>query len=61
MGLVLPFKVRGDQNPADLCTKFLASAAIDKLLMISGVAREAGRASSAPQVSVEVEVLPRAW
>jgi hypothetical protein len=41
-----------------MLTKHLARAGIDKLLKVSGVARESGRAASAPQVSVEVELLP---
>ena len=54
-------KVRGDWNPADMLTKHLARAGIDKLLGVSGVAREDGRTDSAPQVSVEVELLPSPW
>ena len=51
-------KVWTKDNPADMLTKHLARAGIDKLLGVSGVAREDGRAGSAPQVSVEVELLP---
>jgi hypothetical protein len=36
------FKVRGDENPADLCTKHLARAAIDGLIEICGAVRETG-------------------
>ena len=52
------FKVRGDENPADLCTTYLARAAIDGLIEICGVVRETGRAASAPRLNVEVEPLP---
>ena len=52
------FKVRGDENPADLCTKHLARAAIDGLIEICGAVRETGRAASAPRLNVEVEPLP---
>ena len=39
------YKVRRDRNPADLCTKCLARMAIDRLLEICGIFREAGRAA----------------
>ena len=51
-------KVRGDCNPADLCTKHLGRATADHLLRIAGLHFEAGRASSAPLVSASVELLP---
>ena len=52
------FKVRGDENPADLCTKHLARAVIDGLIQICGIVRETGRAVSAPRLNVEIELLP---
>jgi len=52
------FKVRGDENPADLCTKHLARTVIDGLIEICGIAREAGCAISAPRLNVEAELLP---
>ena len=52
------FKVRGSENPADLCTKHLTRTVIDGLIEICGIAREAGRAASAPRLNVEAEPLP---
>ena len=52
------FKVRGDSNPADLCTKHLDRTTASYLLDLAGITFEDGRAHSAPQVSAEVEVLP---
>jgi hypothetical protein len=50
--------VRGSENPADLCTKHLTRAVIDELIKICGIIREAGRATSAPELNVEAEPLP---
>jgi hypothetical protein len=52
------FKVRGDENPADLCTKHLTRAVVDKLIEVCGIVRETGRAASAPRLNVEAEPLP---
>ena len=52
------YKVRGSENPADLCTKHLARSVIDGLIEICGIVRETGRAASAPRLNVEVEPLP---
>jgi len=52
------YKVRADENPADLCTKHLTRAVIDGLIEICGIVREAGRVASAPKLNVEAEHLP---
>ena len=52
------YKVRGEDNPADLCTKFLGRASIDHLLSLVGLTFERGRAQSAPRVNADVDVLP---
>ena len=52
------FKVRGSENPADLCTKHLTRTVIDELIEICGIVREAGRTTSAPELNVEAEPLP---
>ena len=52
------YKVRGDENPAGFCTKHLTRAAVDKLIEVCGIVREAGRAISAPRLNVEAEPLP---
>jgi hypothetical protein len=52
------FKVRGEENPADLCTKHLVRAAVDRLLEVCGLVRESGRADSAPRLSVQADPLP---
>ena len=49
---------RGDCNPADLCTKHLARAAVDRLLKLAGMVFESGRTRSALQVNAAVVVLP---
>ena len=55
-------KVRGDDNPADLCTKHMSRALMDHLLKLAGLIFEPGRASSAPLVNATVELLPsRSW
>ena len=51
-------KVRGDCNPADLCTEYLTRATADHLLKLAGIIFKDGRVSSAPRVSAEVELLP---
>ena len=52
------YKVRGEDNPADLCTKFHGRASIDHLLSLVGLTFERGRAQSAPRVNADVDVLP---
>ena len=52
------YKVRGEHNPADLCTKHLARPILDRLLALAGVARESGRATSAPLATAEVTHIP---
>ena len=49
-------KVRGDCNPAGLCTKHLERATADHPHRLAGLHFEAGRASSAPLVSASVEL-----
>ena len=51
-------KVSGNDNPADLCTKYMSKALADHLLNLAGLAFEPGRAASAPRVSAYVEPLP---
>ena len=51
-------KVRGECNPADMCTKHLGRTVADHLLRLAGLDFEAGRASTAPLVSASVELLP---
>jgi hypothetical protein len=51
-------KVRGNCNPADLCTKFMSKALMDDLIDLAGLTFELGRAASAPRVSASVEPLP---
>ena len=46
------FKVRGDQNPADLLTKSVPREVLDRHLRALGLARTAGRAESAPQAQL---------
>jgi hypothetical protein len=50
-------KVRGDCNPADLCTKRLTRSTATFLIDLMGIVFEKSRASSAPHVNTEVEVL----
>ena len=52
------YKVRGEFNPADLCTKHLARPVLDRLLGQIGVAREHGRAETAPEATAEIEPIP---
>ena len=49
------YKVGGPANPADLLTKYLASAAIGTHLRVLHVGPEEGRPGSAPQVSAEIQ------
>ena len=51
-------KVWGNDNPADLCTKFMSKALLNYLLNLAGLTFESGRAASAPRVSAPVEPLP---
>ena len=44
------FKVRGDNNPADLFTKHLSSEKLQKCLEFLGAEYREGRAESAPKV-----------
>ena len=52
------YKVRGEHNPADLCTKHLVRAVLDHLLALTGVVREPGRAATAPLATAAVDLLP---
>ena len=49
------FKVAGIHNPADVLTKTLNRASLDGHLCRMNVAREEGRAESAPRVSATVD------
>ena len=48
-------KVAGDSNPADILTKVVARALLDRHLGRMTVLREAGRAASAPLVAAEID------
>ena len=48
-------KVPGDSNPADILTKVVARALLDRHLGRMTLHREAGRAASAPLVAAEVD------
>jgi hypothetical protein len=48
-------KVAGDSNPADIFTKMVARALLDRHLDRIAMLREAGRAASAPKVAAEVD------
>ena len=48
-------KVAGDSNPADIRTKAVAKALLDRHLGRMTVLREVGRAASAPLVAAEVD------
>ena len=48
-------KVAGDSNPADILTKVVARALLDRHLGRMTLHREAGRAASAPLVAAEVD------
>ena len=52
------YKVRGEFNPADLCTEHLARPVLDRLLALIGPAREPGRAETAPEATAEIEPIP---
>ena len=47
-------KVLGTENPADLMTKYLDQASMDKMLAKMGVLIVGGRAASAPQIAKQV-------
>ena len=49
------FKVRGEQNPADVLTKPLGHPVLDGRLLRLRVYREEGRAASAPAASADVD------
>ena len=53
------YKVWGEHNPADLCTKHLARPTLDRLLALVGIIRESGRAATAPRATAEIEPIPR--
>ena len=53
--LVTLYKVKGELNPADLCTKPLSRAMLDGHLDRLRVLREDGRAESAPAASDKVD------
>ena len=48
-------KVPGDSNPADILTKVVARALMDRHLETMTMRREAGRAASAPLVAAQVD------
>ena len=48
------YKVAGQQNPADMLTKALVRADIDRHLGAVGLQRCEGRAASAPRLTTEV-------
>ena len=48
-------KVPGDHNPADILTKVVARALLDRHLTRMSMRREAGRAASAPLVAAKVD------
>ena len=48
-------KVAGDSNPADILTKVVARALLDRHLGRMVLRREAGRAASAPLVAAQVD------
>ena len=48
-------KVAGDENPADILTKVVARTLLDRHLGRMAMIREAGRATSAPMVSAQVD------
>ena len=52
-------KVAGDSNPADILTKVVARALLDRHLGRMAVFREAGRAASAPPVEVDQRLAAR--
>ena len=47
------FKVRGDQNPADVLTKSVPREVLDRHLRTLGLQRTEGRAASAPQAQLQ--------
>ena len=49
------YKVPGDHNPADILTKVVARALLDRHLTRMSMRREAGRAASAPPVAAKVD------
>ena len=46
------YKVRGDQNPADVLTKHVPRDVLDRHLRTLGLARAGGRAASAPHAQL---------
>ena len=53
------FKVRGDQNPADVLTTSVPREVLDRHLRTLGLQRTDGRAASAPQA--QLQELGRPW
>ena len=47
------YKVRGDQNPADILTKGVPREVLDRHLRTLGLERAEGRAASAPQAQLQ--------
>ena len=52
------YKVWGEHNTGDMLTKHLARPVLDKLLSRTCLARETGRAASAPFTTAQMELLP---
>ena len=44
-------KIRGSENPADMIAKFLDGPTLEKLLTLSWLEKESGRADSAPELT----------
>ena len=54
------YKVRGDQNPADVLTKSVPREVLDRHLRTLGLERAEGRAASAPHAQLQELELPGA-
>ena len=54
-GVLSLYKRRGAHTPADLCTKHIDRAKVEHYLRLLRVRAEAGRASTAPALTAEVQ------
>ena len=53
-GALLLAKVRGDLNPADACTKYLAAPVLLKCMAMAGAYVTEGRSSASPELAADI-------
>ena len=58
-GNVVVRKIPGDQNPADLMTKYLDQRKLEKLMAMTGMVVLSGRHPNAPQLTIVVAAVSR--